>query len=48
MDNAPAYPEYAVWKSENRNFFVVYLPTNITAITQPLDQGITEFMKRFV
>ena len=45
IDNAPSHPGESVFKSENGNFFVKFLPPNVTALIQPMDQGVIASMK---
>jgi hypothetical protein len=40
LDNAPSHPNEDILKSEDGNIFVKYLPPNVTAMIQPMDQGV--------
>lgn len=44
LDNAPAHPNIEVLK--DGNIRCIFLPPNVTAILQPMDQGVLESMKR--
>lgn len=46
IDNAPSHPGESVFKSENGNFFIKFLPPNVTALIQPMDQGVIASMKK--
>lgn len=46
LDNAPSHPDELLLKSENGNIFVKYLPPNVTALIQPMDQGVIASLKR--
>jgi len=46
LDNASAHPGESVLKSEDGNFFVKFLPPNVTALIQPMDQGVIASMKK--
>lgn len=46
LDNAPSHPSEDVLNSVNENFKVLFLPPNVTAILQPMDQGVIEQTKR--
>ncbi|XP_018396043.1 PREDICTED: jerky protein homolog-like [Cyphomyrmex costatus] len=46
LDNAPSHPSEDQLNSVNENFKVVFLSPNVTAILQPMDQGIIEQTKR--
>ncbi|GBM79646.1 hypothetical protein AVEN_203075-1, partial [Araneus ventricosus] len=44
LDNATSHPSKEILKSEDGNIFVKYLPPNVTAHIQPMDQaGMTLF-----
>lgn len=45
MDNAPSHPEAESLNSIDRNFSVMFLPPNVTALIQPMDQGVIEKLK---
>ena len=45
LDNAPCHPDIAVLNSIDGNFIVKYLPPNVTALIQPMDQGVIEKVK---
>lgn len=45
LDNAPTHPPLEEINSVNENFEVVYLPANVTALIQPLDQGLIAITK---
>lgn len=46
IDNAPSHPGENVLKSTDGNFFASYLPPNVTALIQPMDQGVIAAMKK--
>lgn len=46
IDNAPSHPSESVLKSSDGNIFVQFLPKNVTALIQPMDQGVIATMKR--
>jgi hypothetical protein len=46
LDNAPTHPVENVVKSEYSKLFVKYFPHNVTALIQPLDQGVIATTKR--
>lgn len=46
FDNASAHSGESVLKSEDGNFFVKFLPPNVTALIQPMDQGVIASMKK--
>ena len=46
IDNALSHPGESVFKSENGNFFVKFLPPNVTALFQPMDQGVIASIKK--
>lgn len=46
LDNAPCHPEAEELNKVDKNFSVMYLPPNVTALLQPMDQGVIEKMKR--
>lgn len=45
MDNAPSHPEVDVMNSVDQDFQVMFLPPNVTALIQPMDQGVIYKMK---
>jgi hypothetical protein len=45
LDNAPAYPNEDILRSEDENIFVKHFPPNVTALNQPMDQGVIQNMK---
>jgi len=46
IDNAPTHPPVEVLNEIDKNFEVQFLPPNVTATLQPMDQGVIEKMKR--
>ncbi|XP_028933999.1 jerky protein homolog-like [Ornithorhynchus anatinus] len=46
LDYAPSKPNEGLLKSEDGNIFVKYLPPNVAALIQPMDQGVIACMKR--
>ena len=46
LDNAPCHPATEILNAVEENFKVVYFPPNITALIQPMDQGVIEKLKR--
>lgn len=46
MDNAPSHPSTDVLNNINENFEVIYLPPNVTALIQPMDQGAISITKK--
>lgn len=46
LDNAPTHPAEEVLNEINKNFKVIFLPPNCTALIQPMDQGVIEKLKR--
>lgn len=46
MDNAPSHPPIDVLNNINTNFEMQYLPPNVTAIIQPMDQGVISITKK--
>lgn len=46
MDNAPTHPSVEVLNPIDPNFEVKFLPPNVTALIQPMDQGVIEKLKR--
>jgi hypothetical protein len=45
LDNAPSHPNEDILKSIDGNIFVKYLPPNVTALIQLMDQGVIQNMK---
>lgn len=45
LDNATSHPAEEILKSEDGNIFVRYLPPNVTADIQPMDQGVIRNIK---
>lgn len=46
LDNAPSHPSEALLKSDDGKIFVTYLPPNVTALIQPIDQGVIAGLKK--
>lgn len=46
IDNAPTHPPLEVLNAINDNFEVQFLPPNVTATLQPMDQGVIVKMKK--
>lgn len=46
LDNAPSHPSTDVLNNINENFEVKYLPPNVTALIQPMDQGAISITKK--
>ena len=46
LDNAPVHPDSASLVSKEGDIKAMFLPTNTTALVQPMDQGVLEAMKR--
>ncbi|GFY31834.1 HTH CENPB-type domain-containing protein [Trichonephila clavipes] len=46
LDNAPCYPPAEILNTIDDDFSVMYLPPNVTALVQPMDQGVIEKLKR--
>lgn len=46
LDNAPCHPTVEELNRVNSQFKVKYLPPNMTALMQSMDQGVIESMKR--
>lgn len=47
LDNVPSHPsEEALLKSDDGKIFVTYLPPNVTALIQPMDQGVIAGLKK--
>lgn len=46
LDNAPSHPDKSTLISDDGLITVMYLPPNVTALIQPMDQGVISTMKR--
>lgn len=46
LDNAPSHPDEMLLKSDDGGISVKYLPPNVTALIQPMDQGVIASLKR--
>lgn len=46
LDNAPSHPAENLLKTEDGMIFVKYLPANVTALIQPMDQGVIAALKK--
>lgn len=46
LDNAPSHPSETILKSDDGKIFVKYLPPNVTALIQPMDQGVIAGVKK--
>lgn len=46
LDNAPTHPSEDILNKIDESFKVCFLPPNVTALLQPMDQGVIEKMKR--
>lgn len=46
LDNAPSHPDVELLNGIDKDFEAKYLPPNVTAIIQPMDQGVIEKLKR--
>ncbi|KAK0062605.1 jerky protein, partial [Biomphalaria pfeifferi] len=46
LDNAPCHPPVEILNAIDDDFSVMYLPPNVTALVQPMDQGVIEKLKR--
>ena len=46
VDNAPSHPDVDLLQSDEGKIFCVYLPPLTTSLSQPMDQGILENIKR--
>ncbi|GFS89118.1 HTH CENPB-type domain-containing protein [Trichonephila clavipes] len=46
LDNARCHPPVEILNAIDDNFSLMYLPPNITALVQPMDQGVIEKLKR--
>lgn len=47
LDNAPSHPPLEELNIVNENVEVIYLPPNVTALIQPMDQGTISITKKF-
>jgi hypothetical protein len=45
LNNATSHPNKDILKSKDGNIFVKYLLPNVTALIQPMDQGVIQNMK---
>ena len=45
LDNAPCHPPVEVLNAIHNDFKVMYFPPNVTALIQPVDQGVIEKLK---
>ncbi|XP_003740155.2 tigger transposable element-derived protein 2-like [Galendromus occidentalis] len=46
LDNAPSHAPLTTMETKNGKFTVTFLPPNVTAILQPMDQGVIVALKR--
>ena len=46
LDNCSAHPEEAELMTEDGAIRAIFLPPNVTALIQPMDQGVIELCKR--
>lgn len=46
LDNAPTHPKQETLERENGRFRVQYLPPNVTALIQPMDQAVMATLKK--
>ncbi|GFT54226.1 tigger transposable element-derived protein 2 [Trichonephila clavipes] len=46
LDNAPCHLPVKILKAIDDDFSVMYFPPNVTALVQPMDQGVIEKLKR--
>ena len=46
LDNAPSHPSAEELNAIDKNFEVIFLPPNVTAIIQPMDQSPISFTKK--
>ncbi|GFY31676.1 jerky protein homolog-like [Trichonephila clavipes] len=46
LDNARCHPPVDILNAIDDDFSVMYLPPNVTALVQPMDQGVIEKLKR--
>lgn len=47
LDNAPSHPPLEELNALNENVEVLYLPPNVTALIQPMDQGPISLVKKY-
>jgi hypothetical protein len=45
LDNALSHPRHSILTSDDGFSVVKFLPQNVAAFIQPMDQGVTVFMK---
>ncbi|GFU83643.1 jerky protein homolog-like [Trichonephila clavipes] len=46
IDNAPCHPPVEILNAIDDDFSVLYLPPNVTALVQPMDQGVIKKFKK--
>ncbi|GFV41206.1 HTH CENPB-type domain-containing protein [Trichonephila clavipes] len=46
LANAPCHSPVEILNAIDDNFSVMYLPPNVTALVQPMNQGVIEKLKR--
>ena len=46
LDNTPCHPPIEILNAIDIDFKVMYFPPNVTALIQPMDQGVIEKLKR--
>lgn len=46
LSNAPSHPSAEILNSLDDNFKIMFPPPNVTAILQPMDQGVIEKLKK--
>lgn len=46
LDNAPSHPAANLLQTEDEKIFLKYLPANITALIQPMDQDVIAALKK--
>ncbi|GFW72401.1 HTH CENPB-type domain-containing protein [Trichonephila clavipes] len=46
INNAPCHPPVEILNAIDDDFSVMYLPPSVTALVQPMDQGVIEKLKR--
>ncbi|GFY52218.1 HTH CENPB-type domain-containing protein [Trichonephila inaurata madagascariensis] len=46
LDNVPCHPPVKILNAIDDDFSVMYLPPNVTALEQPMEQGVIEKLKR--
>ena len=47
IDNAPSHTSCLSLERENGKFKVIFLPTNVTSILKPMDQGVIKAFKYY-